>query len=460
MSAATVRPPKPPSAHVDDQTAENIPLDMRLMPCWVAWRWEYRDGKWTKPPIDPLTGNSLDATGPDSWMTFDKARELARRHGDGIGLALGEKCSPSGFVPTDIDHCIDDQRNIDPRALDLVKRFDSYTERTPSGRGLRIWVRGKKPGDRCKAPSHKDKFLASIELYEHSRYLTVTGRKIENSPSAVATRQTALDELYGAMFRTGGNHQGNGQPHASNPVDVSDEALLAKARTGKHGSEFSALYDRGDTGSHGGDDSSADLALLNRLAFWTGCDTGRMETLFSASALGRREKWKDRPDYRARTIDKAIRDCTATYEPKPKPGAKPSSNGTGHQQIDINEGADDPHRLARIFLSQQTRIVCHRGEFHLWEGSAYRPFPDREVNLGTAKIAKQEFDRLNPIEVKAWEDRGRKDRRGRECDPPKVRKVGTHLIADICSRHRQRNTSLGHGRTASMADRQAALSCY
>jgi len=56
-----------------------------------------------------------------------------------------------------------------------------------------------------------------------------------------------------------------------------------------------------------------------------------METLFSASALGQREKWKSRPDYRARTIDKAIQDCTATYEPRPKPGAKPSNNGTGHQ---------------------------------------------------------------------------------------------------------------------------------
>jgi len=159
-------------------------------------------------------------------MTFDKARELARRHGDGIGLALGEKDNPSGFVPPDIDHCIDDQGNIDPRALDLVKRFDSYAERTPSGRGLRIWVRGKKPGDKCKRPSHKDKFIAKIELYEHSRYMTVTGRILEGVPSAIATRQTALDELYGAMFGTGGNHQGNGQPHATNPVAVSDEALL------------------------------------------------------------------------------------------------------------------------------------------------------------------------------------------------------------------------------------------
>ncbi len=97
----------------------------------------------------------------------------------------------------------------------------------------------------------------------------------------------------------------------------------------------------------------------------------------------------------------------------------------------VYEAIDDPHRLGRIFLKRNARIVWHRDEFHLWENSAYRPFPDGEINRLIVKTAKQEFDRLNPIEVKAWEDRGRKDRRGRECDPPKVRKVGTHLIADI-----------------------------
>ncbi len=321
------RPPRPPSAHVDDHHAENIPADMRGMPCWVAWRWEYRDGKWTKPPIDPLTGKSLDATGPDSWMTFDEARELARQHGDGIGLAVGTKDSPSEFVPPDIDHCIDDQGIIDPRALELVAKFCTYAEITPSGRGLRIWIRAKKPGNRCKAPSHKDKFLATVELYEHSRYLTVTGRILEGVPAAIATRQAALNELYGAMFGGAGNHQGNGQPQAQSPVDVSDEALLEKARKAKNGAAFSALFDQGDTSRNGRDDSSADLALLNPLAFWTGCDSSRMETLFSASALGKREKWKERPDYRARSIDRAIADCTATYEPRPKSGAKPSSNG-------------------------------------------------------------------------------------------------------------------------------------
>jgi len=109
-------------------------------------------------------------------------------------------------------------------------------------------------------------------------------------------------------------------------------------------------------------------------------------------------------------------------------GWKPKRTSSGG----IIESADDPHRLGRIFLSRQSRIVWHRDEFHAWEGSAYRPMPDREINLGVAKVAKQEFDRINPLEVKAWEDRGRTNEwTGRLCARPALRKVGTRLIGDI-----------------------------
>ena len=104
--------------------------------------------------------------------------------------------------------------------------------------------------------------------------------------------------------------------------------------------------------------------------------------------------------------------------------------------VKIYEAPDDPHRLGRLYLKARERggkraVVFHQGEMHVWEDSAYRPLPDHEMNSRTAAIAKSEFDRINPIEVKAWEDRGRKDRRGRDCDPPVVRRVSTHLISDI-----------------------------
>src|SRR5208337_2202904 len=292
MSTATVRTPKPPSAHIDDQAAENIPSELRDIPRWVAWRWELRPDskgelKWTKPPINPLDGHATDATDKRAWMTFDEAVKLSRECGDGIGLALGNE-GKEQLVGIDLDKCIDEHGTIAEWAAKLVQQFDSYTERTPSGRGLRVWIHGVKPGRKCSKKSSK----SSVEIYSRDRYLTVTGRIVDGMPLAIATRQAALDELYGAMFGAGGNHQGNGQAVATPLVDVSDEALLDKARSADNGPGFKALYDQGDISGHGDDNSAAHMGLMNHLAFWTGKDSARMERLFASSALGSHEKWK------------------------------------------------------------------------------------------------------------------------------------------------------------------------
>ena len=57
------------------------------------------------------------------------------------------------------------------------------------------------------------------------------------------------------------------------------------------------------------DHSAADLALMNHLAYWTDNDPVAMERLFGMSALGQREKWLKRFDYRRRTIERALLGC-------------------------------------------------------------------------------------------------------------------------------------------------------
>ena len=52
--------------------------------------------------------------------------------------------------------------------------------------------------------------------------------------------------------------------------------------------------------------SRADAALCSILAFYAGPDPERIERLFGMSRLGDREKWRDRSDYRTRTIAAAI----------------------------------------------------------------------------------------------------------------------------------------------------------
>jgi putative DNA primase/helicase len=82
----------------------------------------------------------------------------------------------------------------------------------------------------------------------------------------------------------------------------------------KNGAEFTRLW-YGDVGT---DWSSADLALCNFLAFWTGKDPSRMDSLFRQSGL-MRDKWDRKARtgeiYGEGTIQIAIEGCNGTYDP-------------------------------------------------------------------------------------------------------------------------------------------------
>ena len=76
-------------------------------------------------------------------------------------------------------------------------------------------------------------------------------------------------------------------------VGISDAELLKKAR--KSDPDFGPLFDGQLDGRNA---SSADMALMNKLAFWLGRDPVRMEQAFSSSKLAERGKWTNRADYR------------------------------------------------------------------------------------------------------------------------------------------------------------------
>ena len=125
--------------------------------------------------------------------------------------------------------------------------------------------------------------------------------------------QEALDRLVAYLRQTEDGEvasAANGKGHTETAVSPgpTDEEVLEKCRAAENAAKFSDLFDAGDVHAyHGGDDSVADLALLGMLAFWTQ-DVAQLERLFSGSALGQREKWRRRADYRKRTIKRALPD--------------------------------------------------------------------------------------------------------------------------------------------------------
>lgn len=281
----------------------NFPIELQSLAQWVTWRYETRQGqdKPTKVLYNPATGQRADSTDPRTWAAFPDACAAYQGGGyNGLGFVVTED---DPYVGIDIDGCIVDGQLTD-NAMRWVELLDSYTEVSPSLRGLRAWVKGKKPGPRCKHVK------LGVEIYETGRFFTVTGRRLDALPAVVHNRQLELDALYNELFPTKQIQGACEQPKPFDAILSIDDQELIGLMCRK--ADIKALWDGNLTG-HNDDHSSADLALCNALAFYTGRDADRMGRLFKQSGLYR-PKW-NRADYSTRTIDRAIAGTTTTYDP-------------------------------------------------------------------------------------------------------------------------------------------------
>jgi hypothetical protein len=282
---------------------DQLPIEILESTRAVVWKYELRDGKSTKVPYQARRSNErADITNPVHWAPFDVAFDaVADGKADGVGIVLGD-----GMIGIDLDHCRNAETGeITAEALALIATFDTYTEISPSQTGVHMLPSGDCPPDGKKRNG--------VELYSRGRYFTVTGAHLPGTPRTIHDRTPQVTALHAELSGP------EPAPRALRPVQptsLDDEALLDKARSAKNGALFTALWN-GDLSAYGGDDSAADLALCNLLAFWTRCDADRMDRLFRQSGL-MREKWASRRadrSYGAITIERAIADCTNVYEP-------------------------------------------------------------------------------------------------------------------------------------------------
>ena len=113
---------------------ENLPARLRENGLFCCWRYEERDGKKTKVPYNPRTGGRAQSTNPATFAPLDVAlTALERGSYDGIGVGIF-----GNLGAIDIDHCMDDTGELSELAYDIMGAIQGYTERSPSGHGLRI----------------------------------------------------------------------------------------------------------------------------------------------------------------------------------------------------------------------------------------------------------------------------------------------------------------------------------
>ena len=137
---------------------DSIPEDLKKIPNWLNWKWEWNGKKWNKPPVN---GTSTHAN-----LTFREAYKNTKKD---KSLGLGFSIHGNKICAMDFDDVLDKKGRVKKKYQKIFKPFKKvYHEVSPSGTGIRVFGYGKPK----TLGGKKETFL---EVYSKGRYLTVTG---------------------------------------------------------------------------------------------------------------------------------------------------------------------------------------------------------------------------------------------------------------------------------------------
>lgn len=226
----------------------------------------------------------------------------------------------------------------------------------------------------------------------------------------------------GTRDETSTGHDGDG-PVAGWDGPTDDDALIAYAlsrRTkaedafGKPGqmSKFAALWyaDAAHLGvlfppkeaGQAWENTSADLALANDLAYYTGSDTERIVRLMNASGLAQRDSWEERKAYRAAEIATRGRTQHAFMKTMGTAAASnlmPAPAGAGvpaNYDIKARHLCTDQKNAERLYKAYGSQLMSAAGEFFSWVGTHWEGGPRLALQFGTT-LSAIIADELKPL---------------------------------------------------------------
>ncbi|MEM0303156.1 MAG: hypothetical protein QXI54_08330 [Archaeoglobaceae archaeon] len=180
---------------------ENIPEELKKIPHWICWAPYMANGKLDKIPVAPWLSNGelkttqegrpigCSYTDPKTHVSFLEALGYARKLNIGIGFVLAPELN---LVAIDIDDCIEDGK-LNPWVERILQEANSYAEITPSGKGVRIWLKGSIPRN-----IRNDDL--KVEIYKEKRFLTITGWWIESTPKEIRQNDEFLNRFYAELL--------------------------------------------------------------------------------------------------------------------------------------------------------------------------------------------------------------------------------------------------------------------
>lgn len=334
----------------------NIPKQLQQRKQWVLWKLEKSKTSQDKPTkiMYTTTGKKAASNDPDTWSSFQDVVAIYQQSSkySGIGYVFS---SFDPYVGIDLDS---DERKtgfacmldggllgqLTDEARTIIQQLNSYTEYSQSGTGVHIIVEAAKIGQQCRT--------GNFEMYDCNRFFVMTGKHVEGTPLTIEQRQFEVDAIYKRFFGIETNKEKASESISPKSPKLEDSIVLSIARSAKNGAKFSALYDAGAVELYDGDDSAADQALCDMLAFYTQ-DVEQLDRLFRGSRL-MRDKW-EREDYRNRTMHKAIFDLKAWYTSS-LPGSEEDKKSQAQLIMELTEGmkffhSPDEEAFVQLFIN-------------------------------------------------------------------------------------------------------------
>lgn len=294
---------------------EKIPEELQKLNQWGIFHkvWVPKRKKYTKIPLSPWDGRSGSTTDSSTWSDFKTALRALDKYDNADGLAF---YFANGYVGLDIDHIGDelekvrlgdrDPENFVMKARELTK--ETYMEVSLSGEGIHCIFKGKIPGKRRRKGDY--------EMYESGRFFALTGHTLNKKPEIKSLNQEEMQKLYKHYL---GSDKEILLPVKETPDfknDLSISEIIERAENSSTGERF-RVFMKGGWEQFYPSHSEADLAFANDLAFWTGRDFQKMDTIFRNSRLIRPkyDEKHGKTTYGIGLLNKAINETTETYNP-------------------------------------------------------------------------------------------------------------------------------------------------
>jgi putative DNA primase/helicase len=304
----------------------------------MALTWSDERRKFLKTPVDLRTG--LTANSEEIGVPFVEAQQrldlnlvLSYRHPSKTGRYLGL---------IDSDECIGPDGLISPLGVKMLRYMNTYAEYSvTNGIHILCWLDDVPPG------GHKDRRW-NVEFYWMPSPIPITGNRVVlpdwESPEDIQLRTQRYLTLHKDRFPDAWLPPAPPDSSAGSSHLTADEILFKLFRE-PDGNKWADIYS-GNWQGYYQSPSEADLAVLMKLAFYTGKDRQMMESVFSESPLSkilirgtveaptrwRKPKWAD-AKYRSRSIEAAIARTTKVYTPVQKPMSDQDFYKMRRQQI-------------------------------------------------------------------------------------------------------------------------------